>query len=358
MSQSFFYRYKLHHLLFWLLLFGAWFYFRYQDFASINIALLITAIKVLDLAMLVYITNYILIPRFLYKKQYVLFGLLFFVMISVSSLFKIYIIGQIIYPSGTFVLFDSDFKARVYDNVIPHFLLVSTGAAFKLLLDYAKAQRRLGELAKEKAETELTFLKSQMNPHFLFNALNSVYFLIDKNNPGAREALHKFSDMLRYQLYEVKDEKIAIEKEIEYLKDYIDVQSLRRENSIVNINIDTAVKGFFIEPLLLIPFIENSFKHLSHFSNSCLLTRSDADDEALQGRQNEIDIQLSRQNGEMIFAIKNTTEGKEKQTVMPGGGIGLSNVKRRLELLYPQKHQLTIKQTDGYFDVQLNLKID
>jgi two-component system, LytTR family, sensor kinase len=352
MSQSFFYRYKLHHLLFWLLLFGAWFYFRYQDFATINIALLTTAIKVVDLALLVYVTNYILIPRFLYKKQYILFGVLFFVMISASSLFKIYIIGQIIYPSGTFVLFDSEFKTRVYDNVIPHFLLVSTGAAFKLLLDYAKAQRRLGEMAKEKAETELTFLKSQMNPHFLFNALNSVYFLIDKNNPGAREALHKFSDMLRYQLYEVKDEKIAIEKEIEYLKDYIDVQSLRRENSTVNINIDTAVKGFFIEPLLLIPFIENSFKHLSHFNNAGL------NDEAGQGRQNEIDIHLFKQNGEMIFAIKNTTEGKERQTVMPDGGIGLSNVKRRLELLYPQKHALTIKQTDGYFDVQLTLKID
>ena len=343
MSKSFFYRYKLHHLLFWLLLFGAWFYFRYEDFATLNIALLTTAIKVLDLALLVYITNYILIPRFLYNKQYVLFGVLFFVMISVSSLFKIYIIGQIIYPSGTFVLFDNDFKARVYDNVIPHFLLVSTGAAFKLLLDYAKAQRRLGEMAKEKAETELTFLKSQMNPHFLFNALNSVYFLIDKNNPGAREALHKFSDMLRYQLYEVKDEKIAIEKEIEYLKDYIDVQSLRRENSTVNINIDTGVKGFFIEPLLLIPFVENSFKHLSHFSN---------------GRSNEIDLQLSKQNGEMIFAITNTTEGREKQTVIPDGGIGLSNVKRRLELLYPQKHELSIRQTAGYFDVQLKLKID
>lgn len=348
MNQTFFYRYKLHHLLFWLLLFGAWFYFRYQDFATINIALLITTIKVIDLALMVYITNYILIPRLLYKKQYFLFGSLFFIMISVSSLLKIYIIGQIIYPSGTFVLFDSEFKTRVYDNVIPHFLLVSTGAAFKLLLDYAKAQRRLGEMAKEKAETELTFLKSQMNPHFLFNALNSVYFLIDKNNPAAREALHKFSDMLRYQLYEVKDERIAIEKEIEYLKDYIDVQSLRRENSTVNVNIDAAVKGFAIEPLLLVPFVENSFKHLSRFNN---------------GKPNAIDLNLFKQNGEMVFAIKNTTEGKEKQAEIPGsigtdGGIGLSNVKRRLELLYPQKHVLTIKQTNGYFDVQLKLKID
>ncbi|MEJ7673496.1 MAG: histidine kinase [Chitinophagaceae bacterium] len=155
-----------------------------------------------------------------------------------------YILGRIIYPNDTFVLFDEDFKSRIYDNVIPHFLLVITGAAFKLLLDYAKAQRRLGEMAKEKAEAELIFLKSQMNPHFLFNALNSVYFLIDKNNPQARNALHKFSDMLRYQLYEIKDEKIPIEKEMDYLKDYIDVQRLRRENSSIKVNIDTRMKGF------------------------------------------------------------------------------------------------------------------
>src|SRR5438445_12586327 len=123
-------------------------------------------------------------------------------------------------------------------------------------------------MAKEKAEAELGFLKSQINPHFLFNSLNSVYFLIDKNNAGARDALHKFSDMLRYQLYEIKDEKIPIEKEISFIRDYIDIQRLRREaNCSVNLEIGKEVKGFSIEPLLLVPFVENSFKHLSHFSN-------------------------------------------------------------------------------------------
>ncbi|HEV8080953.1 MAG TPA: histidine kinase [Chitinophagaceae bacterium] len=340
--QNFLYRYKLHHFVFWVMLYCAWFYFRYQDFASVNQALLIISIKVVDLALMVYITNYILIPKFLYAKKYTLFGSFFFIMILASSFFKLYLLGNIIDPSGTFSLFDEDFKGRVYDNVIPHFLLVSTGAAFKLLVDYAKAQRRLGEMAKEKAEAELIFLKSQMNPHFLFNALNSVYFLIDKNNSEARQALHKFSGMLRYQLYEVKDEKISIEKEISYLKDYIDVQRLRRENASIRINIDKEMKGFFIEPLLLIPFVENSFKHLSHFEN---------------GKANEINLDLSKQNGEMIFAIKNTKEGNIQSSIEEHGGIGLANVKRRLELLYPQKHELTIKNNNEYFDVQLILKI-
>jgi LytS/YehU family sensor histidine kinase len=300
-------------------------------------------IRVIDLALMVYIVNYLLIPKLLYKKRYAWFGISFFILITTSSLFKIYLIHNIISPGVPFTFFDRNFKVRVYDNMIPHFLLVSTGAACKLLLDYAKAQRRLGEMAKEKAEAELGFLKSQINPHFLFNSINSVYFLIDKNNIEARQALHKFSDMLRYQLYEIKGEKIPIEKEISFIQDYIDLQRLRREaNCAVKFTIDKQVHGFSIEPLLLVPFVENSFKHLSHYNN---------------GKMNEIKIDLTRVNGEMKFMISNTTDGGSVQEVKNDGGIGLPNVKRRLELLYPQKHALAIQQHDGWFNVELKMKI-
>lgn len=341
-----FYRYKLHHFLFWATLFGAWYYFRYEGYSTTARALWVTAIKVVDLALMVYVTNYVLIPRLLYKKKYVLFGLLFFLMITSSSLFKMHLVFNVVLgSSGTFLsLFGKGFKDRVYDNVIPHFLLVSTGAAFKLVLDYARAQRRLGELAKANAEAELNFLKSQINPHFLFNSLNAVYFLIDKKNTEARQALHTFSDMLRYQLYEAKNQKIPIEKEIGYLQDYISVQRLRQdENCSVTVNIDPAVRDFSIEPFLLVPLVENSFKHLSHFGG---------------GKKNQINIDLLRQNGEMRFSIKNTTEGKGLSELNRQGGIGLSNVKRRLELLYPQKHQLAVKEQNGWFDVELKIKID
>jgi LytS/YehU family sensor histidine kinase len=239
-------------------------------------------------------------------------------------------------------LFDENFKIRVYDNVIPHFLLVSTGAAFKLLLDYARAQKKLGDMAKEKAEAELNFLKSQINPHFLFNSLNSVYFLIDKQNKDAREALHKFSEMLRYQLYELKGNKIPIEKEIGYLEDYVDLQRLRRENCEINFQHDAGVAGFSIEPLLLIPFVENSFKHLSNFS---------------QAGKNLVDITLTRMNGQMQFSVINTVEEKQAGG-KEAGGIGLTNVKRRLELLYPRKHELHICQENGRFSVELKLDIE
>ena len=188
-----------------------------------------------------------------------------------------------------------DLKRRIYDNVIPHFFLVIAGAAVKLMFDYSRLQQRMAETAKEKAEAELNFLKSQINPHFLFNSLNSVYFLIDKNNVKARQSLHKFSDMLRYQLYEMNGAKIPVEREISYLKDYVDLQTLRKdEHYSVSFNYSPQVSGFLIEPLLLIPFVENAFKHVS----------SHAD------KSNFVKLELSRSNGQLYFqpTIQKTRE--------------------------------------------------
>ena len=263
-------------------------------------------------------------------------------MIAVSSIIKMQILGRVT-ETPQLINWTTHFKTRLYDNIIPHFFLVIAGVAIKLISDYFRMQKRLVEIAKEKAETELNFLKSQINPHFLFNSLNSVYFLIDKNNTEARQALHKFSDMLRYQLYEVKGDQVSIEKEMAYLKDYIALQQLRTENCSVQFNVEEGMKSFFIEPLLLIPLVENSFKHLSHFVN---------------GKKNEIKISLSKQNGEMSFEVRNTTEGKQFHEFSNDGGIGLNNVKRRLELLYPQKHKLAISEKEGWFDVQLKIKMN
>jgi len=335
----------LHHVLFWALLFGLWYYFRFQDYYRYPnpklLALKITALKVTDLAFMVYLTNYLLIPRLLYKKNYILFGISFILFVFGSSVLKMKLEGEMMHDPAMFSVFGGDFKARFYDNVIPHFLLVSTGAAFKLLLDYATVQRRLGEMAKEKAEAELNFLKSQINPHFLFNSLNSVYFLIDKNNEEARKALHRFSEMLRYQLYECRDDKIAIEKEIGFLQDYVDLQKLRKdENYSVEFISSAEVKGFAIEPLLLMSFVENAFKHISHNSN----------------KKNFVKLDLGRSNGFFKFSVENSKEAKQFKTG-EHSGIGLKNVKRRLELLYPNKHELEIHQTEELFRVELKIKI-
>lgn len=339
-NAAFFIRYKLHHLFIWMLIFGLWFFLRYEDYALESTAFKVTLIKVADLALIVYLTNYLLIPKLLYRKEYFWFAFFFILMIVVSSALKMNILGRLL-NNPALLNITGNLKARIYDNVIPHFFLVLAGAAIKLMIDYTKMQQRMVEMAKEKAEAELNFLKSQINPHFLFNSINSVYFLIDKTNADARGALHKFSDMLRYQLYEMNGDRIAIEKEIQYLQDYIDLQKLRKDDQyMIEFNCEPDVKGFSIEPLLLIPFVENAFKHISHYKDHA----------------NFIKIRLAMGKSEFIFSAENS---KEPAVLLTGqhSGIGLTNVKRRLALLYPQKHTLVINDRIDIFHVVLTIKI-
>jgi two-component system LytT family sensor kinase len=339
-NGNFIQRYKLHHVFFWVLILGLWYFLRYEDFSTPQLAFRITVVKVLDLALMVYISNYILIPVFLYKRRYALFAFFYISMILVSSVIKMNILAHLMHNPQLFSL-SGNLKARIYDNVIPHFFLVTAGAAVKLIFDYTGMQQRLASMAKEKAEAELHFLKSQINPHFLFNSLNSVYFLIDKENTTARKALHTFSEMLRFQLYGMEEEKIPIEKEIGYLEDYISLQRLRlSENSDVQFTYDPAVQGFRLEPLLLMPLVENAFKHLSHYSPE---------------RRNEIIIGLSKNNGTMRFVVENTREEFLKPS--ESGGIGLVNVKRRLQLLYPGKHSLVINEHPDRYKVEMKLSL-
>lgn len=334
-------RYKLHHIGLWLLLLLGWHFFRMEDYDKYwpGKGWWISIVKVSHLAMLVYLTNYLLIPQLLYKKKYLLFGIGFLVLVFIFSIIKLYVEFSIM--NIPFSVIWDDLKERAYDNIIPHLLLVSTGAAFKLILDYARAQRRLGEMAKEKAETELNFLKSQINPHFLFNSLNSIYFLIDKKNTDARQALLQFSDMLRYQLYDCNASTIAIEKEVRFLEDYIRLQKLRKDQQYeVAVNIGNNVNGFSITPLLLVPLVENAFKHISHHHEA----------------KNFVHVELKRQNGTFSFIVENSKDDHQRVTE-PAGGIGLANVKRRLELLYPGKHELNIANSETKFTVALNIHL-
>ena len=339
-SSSFFKKYRLHLAIFWLLLFAVWYFLRADGYTSNSMAFKVTLIKVIDLALMVCICNYLLIPKLLYRKKYLLFAICFITMILLSSLLKMNILGHVM--NNSFLLdWKGGWKVKIYDNIIPHFFLVIAGAAIKLMIDYTAMQKRMTDMAKEKAEAELEFLKQQINPHFLFNSLNTVYFQIDRSNTVARQTLHQFSEMLRYQLYETKGAAIPIEKEIKYLEDYVALQKLRKDDQYkVTLIIADNVKGFLIEPFLLIPFVENCFKHISHYSD----------------KENFISIHLKFENGLFTFHSVNSVEGNtgtENRT-----GIGLANVKRRLELLYPGRHELVIQKDDGQYSLQLQLKIN
>lgn len=325
------------HLLFWVAAGLLWFYLRYQDYPTLHQAALVSIIKISYLALLVYFANLVLVPKFLYRKKYVAFGLIFVAATALCSFFKLIMMSWVLHDPH---LLDAvQVKQKVYNNFVTQFFLVLASIGLKSAVDYLQLQKKLAEVGKQKLEAELNFLKSQVNPHFLFNSLNAVYFLIDKNNQQARSALHKFSEMLRYQLYECKDNKIPIEKEIAYLKDYVALQQLRVSNTDIHFDCAPDVGDFSIEPLLLIPFVENSFKHLSHFDK----------------KQNEVRINISRTNGSMHFSVYNTTENNA--SFGEGGGIGLVNVQKRLQLLYPGKHHFSISEKQNWFGVELTLSL-
>jgi len=327
---------SLGHLVFWLSAGMLWFYLRYQDYASVQKAMYISVIKVADLALLVYFANFVLVPTLLYKKKYFFFGAMFIAATAVCSFLKLLLMSWALQDAN---LLDAvHIKEKVYNNFVTQFFLALASIGLKTGVDYLKLQNKMAEVAKQKTEAELNFLRSQINPHFLFNSINSVYFLIDKSNKQARDALHKFSEMLRYQLYECHDHKIPIEKEICFLKDYVALQQLRGSaNTDIQFHCADGVSDFSIEPLLLIPFVENSFKHLSHYNND---------------KQNEVKIDIWRTNGSMHFSVFNTTENNAPNGQ---GGIGLSNVKKRLQLLYPGKHDFHIIENGNWFGVELSL---
>ncbi|MBL7873349.1 MAG: histidine kinase [Cyclobacteriaceae bacterium] len=241
------------------------------------------------------------------------------------------------------VLNDSERKSFFF-NTLYNFSIVLFYLAFATALHLSKAwylqQELIRKLEVEKLNTELEYLRAQINPHFLFNSINTIYFQIDRQNKVARETLNKFSDMLRYQLYECNADNIEIEKEINYLDSYVNLQRLRMAADYpVKFVCSKNLSHFSIPPLLLIPFVENAFKHASHYT----------------GKNNEIDIQLSKEDNMFNFSVVNTidctTPGSENE------GIGLKNVKRRLALLYRDAYRLDIKKTSETFSVTLKLPI-
>ncbi len=199
---------------------------------------------------------------------------------------------------------------------------------------YKEVQQK--ELLLQNRQSELSFLRSQINPHFLFNSLSNIYTLVYEGSAQALPAIAGFSELLRYMLYDNK-EKVPLDKEIEYMRKYIALQKLRFEHAIVaDLHVNGNTANVQIPPLLLVPFIENAFKHGDFSINGQGLTAlvRCADDK-------------------MYFYCFNTKGKGEKDS---GGGIGLPNIKRRLQLLYPGKHKLEILDNKDSFTVNMELQ--
>ena len=333
-------RYKVDLIIFWTATVGFHMFTRIDmidDAGLIQFALEVIVRNGL-LAMLIYLNLFVLIPRFANQKDVMLYMTLLLGALGLYVLFKN---AHDVYVNG-YVL-DNESRKSFFYNTYYNFSIAIFYLAFSVALHLSKAwyfQRELiRKMEFERLSSELDYLRSQINPHFVFNSINTVYFQIDKKNVNARESLSAFSELLRYQLYECNGNEIPIEKEILYLQNYIALQRMRKdENYNISFAVGDNLQGFKISPLLLIPFVENAFKHVSHHPEN-----------------NQVRILARRHEDNFELSVFNT---KESKIIVNGhSGIGLKNARRRLELLYTNRHKLTIDDTADSYEVNLSLKI-
>jgi two-component system LytT family sensor kinase len=338
MKQKFIY-----HILFWLGIYLLWvFVFRNYSF-SLTKTVTVEFCYLVFITADYYVTVYFIVPQFLKKKKYMLFVLLSAVLIAFSALLRALVSIQMnIHVFHTRPL--PAFSTLYLNSAVNIFIWVELFFIGTMIADRIYNQQQLALLEKERVKHELDFLKAQINPHALFNSLNSIYGHIDKQNQTARNILLKFSGLLRYQLYDCSEDKISLIKEMEYLKNYISFQQIRKEeNLIVDTAIDIGQGSYSIAPLLLVVLIENAFKFVSNFTD----------------KDNKIDIKIDMNEDLFTFYICNTTEHRQALSAIlnPGSGIGIVNLKRRLELLYPNKYELGFKQEPDFYEATLKLEL-
>ena len=296
-----------------------------------------TAINVL----LFYAVALWLIPLFIQQKQGKKFWLwlagLFVGLTLIETLLDFFFLEYI------YSTVDEPFISQFLTNGIIHFIIVSLALGYGFTRNWLVNERRQQELTKEKLTAELNFLKTQLNPHFLFNVLNMAYSSASRSgDEQTADIIEKLSGLMRYMVYDSNVDKIAVEKEIQYIQNYIRLQKMRFSEDMpvkVTFEVKGNYQGQVITPLILIPFIENAFKYGVKLE-----------------QPSEIFLTLNFQNGEMEFTARNpvfASTGTDKSS----SGVGIQNTRKRLEIMYPNKHKLNIKDNGKEYLVKLLISL-
>lgn len=213
--------------------------------------------------------------------------------------------------------------------------------AIKFITHWYENDRQIKDLKNHNLQSELMLMKSQVNPHFLFNTLNSIYYLIGKKPEQGQEAVLKLSDLLSHQLYDNKKDRIELQKELENLRNYIALQEIRYTDTIkIKTYYSPTINGELIAPMLLLPLVENAFKH----GNTSATERC------------FIDLAVRMEAHQLFFHCTNSTRENAKKIAEEG--IGVNSVKRRLELLYPGKHKFHVTTSHDVYSVELTLQLN
>lgn len=337
---NFIFRYKLLHISFWIYHAVSFFHVIRERFGEHPLNYVETAIIISMQMVLIYFVVLYLMPRTIEKRKYLAFILGVLVSISLCIAIRIFL-------QDLATLYYLDRHIRSY-NLIPKFIsgfaddfvLLSVFIGIYSLRDKYYAERNKALKEKENLTAELEFLKNQLNPHFLFNAINNIYFLIRQDRELAERTLLEFSGLLRYQLYECSADRTFLEKELGFIRAYVQLEKIRNDGNLsVEVQFPDVDGNLKIAPFILITFVENAFKHKSE-----------------SGDKNFVRISATVKDTFLIFQVSNSTSGVSPSN--EPGGIGLKNVQRRLELLYPKKHRLMITNQDNVFSINLEVNLD
>lgn len=329
------------HLLFWILISLLWSardLVYHQNFLQ---NLRTNVYTFLPYAFLVYFNLYVLIPKLLLVKKRVfyvsllLLGLFLITLLSSWSL-DLYFTKFNNLTTASFFASDEG-KISILTELL---VIIGISMTFYFFNEWNQKEKYAAEVDKKKLEAELHQLKSQINPHFLFNSLNSIYIMLGQNLELGKETLLQFSDLLSHQIYENNKKSVPLSKEIENLKNYIKLEKIRHEDVVkLDYKFPSGLNNLYVTPMLFLPIIENAFKH---------------------GQSNDeywitIKMEVSQHNI-LSLSVENSlnTSGKIQTK---NHGIGLTNVKRRLELIYPKAHKLSIEKNETAFKVDLKLKL-
>jgi hypothetical protein len=309
---------------------------------SFGISLASQVINIVFFAIVVYVNLLYLFPAYLKKGQYWTYLLLLTGTALLFTPLKLVL---------KYLLFDKTTGMRqdILDNLSAYFLSMFLVAGLstvgKIMVDWIVANRKKEKVENESMQSELRFLKSQINPHFLFNTLNSLYALTLKKDDKAPDIVIKLSEMMRYMLYECNEPRVPLRKEINYLQNYLDLERLRQRKGInIELKVNGHVTDQMIAPLMLIPFLENSFKHgiNANIKDGFVIA-------TLNVEPRSVYLVLENSKGSVM---PSQVHGNR-----PSGGIGLVNVRRRLDLLYKDRYELNIRESPSTYAVHLDLDL-
>lgn len=294
------------------------------------------------LNVVLYYFNYLyLVPRYLLNRKFLYYLLILLVTLVVSCILVdlyYYFIVSVVQkwhhrPSPVF-------SRGMWIPLFPLLTGIAIGISIRLAKEWARNERERRELQGEKLKSELAFLKSQVNPHFLFNTLNNICALARKKSDDTEPAIIKLSQIMRYMLSDSRLDKVALEEEIEYLNNFIELQRLRIGGKVdVAFTASGDISSIQIEPLLLIPFVENAFKHGVSYNE-----------------KSRISIELKAEKKALVFTVENSIPSVRENPGLEESGIGLKNVQRRLELLYPGRHELEIRDQQSVHNIKLSIR--